>query len=103
MVIPFPKRNTLHRGARLLIACAARTERASLWQVGIFSNLLLLWGIAFELVFAAALIYLPPFQMLVGTRPLELADLGLLAIFPVIVWGVDEGWRATQRWQSQSG
>ncbi|HEU5378440.1 MAG TPA: cation-transporting P-type ATPase [Ktedonobacteraceae bacterium] len=84
-------------------ACAARTERASLWQVGIFSNPLLLWGIAFELVFAAALIYLPPFQMLVGTRPLELSDLGLLAIFPVVVWGVDEVWRAIQRWQSQSG
>jgi magnesium-transporting ATPase (P-type) len=84
-------------------ACAARTERASLWQVGIFSNPLLLWGIAFELVFAAALIYLPPLQMLVGTRPLELTDLGLLAIFPVVVWGADEVWRAVERWPSRSG
>ena len=84
-------------------ACAARTERASLWQVRVFSNPLLLWGIAFELAFAAALIYLPPLQRLVGTRPLDLADLGLLAIFPVAVWGVDEVWRAMKRRQSRSG
>ena len=31
-------------------AFAARTERASLRSVGVFSNRLLLWGIAFELV-----------------------------------------------------
>ena len=80
-------------------AFAARTERASLWQVGVRSNPLLLWGIAFELVFAAALIYLPPFQEVFGTRPLGLAELALLAPFPVIVWGVDELWRAARRWR----
>ena len=40
-------------------AFAARTEHASLRSVGVFSNRLLLWGIAFEIVFAAALIYVP--------------------------------------------
>jgi magnesium-transporting ATPase (P-type) len=78
-------------------ALAVRTERASLWQVGVLSNPLLLWGIAFELAFTAALIYLPPLQALLGTRPLGPADLALLAIFPVIVWGVDEVWRAVER------
>ncbi len=43
-------------------AFAARTDRASLRTIGVFSNPLLLWGIAFELAFAAALIYLPPLQ-----------------------------------------
>ena len=43
-------------------AFAARTERASLRDVGVFTNRLLLWGIAFELCLAAALIYLPPFN-----------------------------------------
>lgn len=84
-------------------AYAARTERASLWQVGVFSNRLLLWGIAFELAFAAALIYLPLIQTLVGTRPLGLADLALLATFPIVVWGADEVWRAVERWRSRSG
>lgn len=40
-------------------AFAARTDRASLFTVGLRSNPLLLWGIAFELVFTAAVIYLP--------------------------------------------
>ena len=35
-------------------AFAARTDRASLREVGVFSNPALLWGIAFELVFTAA-------------------------------------------------
>jgi calcium-translocating P-type ATPase len=70
-------------------AWAARTERASLRQIGLFSNPLLLWGIAFELLFTAALIYLPPLQALLSTRPLGPVDLALLATFPVIVWAAD--------------
>ena len=53
---------------------------------------MLLQGIAFELAFSAALIYLPPLQALFGTRPLGLPEIGLLAIFPFVVWGVDEIW-----------
>jgi magnesium-transporting ATPase (P-type) len=71
-------------------AFASRVERASTWAIGWRSNPLLLWGIAFELVFTAALIYLPPLQSVFGTRPLGPAELALLATFPVIVWGVDE-------------
>ncbi len=81
-------------------AFAVRTERASLWQVGVFSNPQLLWGIAFELVFAAIVIYLPPLQALLGTRPLGLVELALLATFPIVVWGVDEIWRAIERGRS---
>ena len=74
-------------------AFAARTDRASLRSVGLFSNRLLLWGIAFELVFAAALIYLPPLQAVFGTAALGVADLAFLAPFPVLVWGADELYR----------
>ena len=71
-------------------AFAARTSRASLWQIGPFSNPLLLWGIAFELAFAAALIYLPPLQGLFGTAAIEPPYLAVLAAFPFAVWGSDE-------------
>ena len=37
-------------------ALAARTERRSLREVGLTTNRLLLWGIAFELAFAAAVV-----------------------------------------------
>ena len=52
-------------------AFAARTERASLRSIGVFTNRLLLWGIAFELVLAALFIYTPPFQSLLGTAALD--------------------------------
>jgi calcium-translocating P-type ATPase len=71
-------------------AFAARTERASLRSVGVFSNRLLLWGIAFELVLAAAIIYLPPMQSLLSTAPLSPDALALTLPFPFIVWGADE-------------
>jgi len=71
-------------------AFAARTERASLRSIGVFSNPLLLWGIAFELALAAVLIYVPVFQDLFGTAALPAKDLLLVAPFPFIVWGADE-------------
>jgi magnesium-transporting ATPase (P-type) len=71
-------------------AFAARTERASLRSVGVLSNPLLLWGIAFELALAALLIYAPPVQAVLGTAALTPDMLALVAPFPFIVWGADE-------------
>jgi magnesium-transporting ATPase (P-type) len=71
-------------------AFAARTTHASLRSIGVFSNRLLLWGIAFELAFAAAVIYLPPLQGVFGTESLGIDELLLLVLFPPLVWGSDE-------------
>jgi calcium-translocating P-type ATPase len=71
-------------------AFAARTDRASLRSIGPFTNPLLLWGIAFELVLAAVFIYTPPFQSLLGTAALGPDALLFAAPFPFIVWGTDE-------------
>ena len=71
-------------------AFAARTDRASLRSIGVFSNPLLLWGIAFELALAALFIYAPPFQSLLGTAALGPDALAFAAPFPFIVWGADE-------------
>jgi magnesium-transporting ATPase (P-type) len=71
-------------------AFAARTDRASLRSVGVLSNRLLLWGIAFELALAALFIYAPPFQSLLGTAALGPDALLFAAPFPFIVWGADE-------------
>ena len=75
-------------------AFAVRTEHASLRQVGLLTNPLLLWGVAFELAFTALLVYAPPAQHIFGTAPLPLGVLGILATFPFIIWGADE----TRRW-----
>jgi calcium-translocating P-type ATPase len=78
-------------------AFASRTESASLRAVGVLSNPLLLGGIAFELAFAAALVYLPPLQQLFGTTALPPSALAIIAPFPFIVWGVDELRRLRRR------
>ena len=80
-------------------AVACRTERASLRTIGLTTNRLLLWGIAFELAFAAAIIYLPPLQPIFDSAPLGAAELAVLATFPVVVWATDEA----RRWWVRRG
>lgn len=71
-------------------AFACRTTHASLREIGPLSNRLLLWGLAFEVAFTAAVIYLPPLQDVFGTADLGPRELAVLAVFPVLVWGSDE-------------
>ena len=78
-------------------AFAARTDRASLFTIGLLTNPLLLWGIAFELTFSAALVYTPPLQHVFGTASLAPMQLVILVPFPIIVWGVDELVRRARR------
>jgi len=74
-------------------AMAARTSRSSLIRIGLTTNPMLLWGIAFEIVFAAAVVVLPPLQSVFGTAVPQLWLLALLIPLPVIVWGCDEAFR----------
>jgi calcium-translocating P-type ATPase len=71
-------------------AFAVRTQRASLWSVGVFSNRYLIGGILAELVLVAIFVYVPLSQSLLGTEPVPPADLLILLPFPFIVWGADE-------------
>ncbi len=84
-------------------AFAARTDRASLRSVGVFSNRLLLWGILFELALAAAIMYLPPLQALLSTAPPPPDALAIAIPFPLIVWGADEIRRWLLRRRSTAG
>ena len=78
-------------------AFATRTRYSSLWTIGVTSNPLLLGAIAAELVFAAAVIYLPVAHTLLGTAALPAWVLAMLVPMPVLVWGTDELLRAWQR------
>ncbi len=83
-------------------AIAARTERVSLRSIGFFSNRLLLWGIASEIVFTAALVYIPALQRIFGTAALGPSELMLLVPMPLIVWGSDELRRFVVRRRARS-
>ena len=78
-------------------AMASRTQHASLRQVGIFTNRLLLWGIAYEIVFAALVVTVPPLQAVFGTVAPDLWQLLVIVPFPLVVWGTDELWRWNMR------
>jgi magnesium-transporting ATPase (P-type) len=78
-------------------AFASRTERAALRDVGVLSNRLLLWGVAFELVFAAALVLVPPLQSIFDTAVPHADELAIILPFPLVAWGADELRRARLR------
>ena len=78
-------------------AVAARTQRASLAQIGMWTNSLLLWGIAFEVAFAALVVTVPWCQDVFGTETPQAWQILALVPLPFIVWGVDEVWRWTRR------
>lgn len=78
-------------------AIAARTQRASLREIGFGTNRLLLWSIAFEIAFAAAIVTVPALQDVFGTAVPEPWALLALLPLPVIVWGADELWRWSRR------
>ena len=55
---------------------ACRSGRDSVFRLGWFTNPLILWGIAVELILLALLVYTPFGNMILGTSPL-----------PAWVWG----------------
>ena len=84
-------------------ALAARTDSASLRSVGLTTNPLLLWGIAFELAFSLFLVMTPGVQAVFGTALPPWPSLLLIALFPLVVWGVDENRRARHRKRAPAG
>ncbi|MEV2226110.1 cation-translocating P-type ATPase C-terminal domain-containing protein [Nocardia vinacea] len=79
-----------------IVACqlgtglGARTESAPLRTVGLASNPLLLCGMAFEVAFSRALVYLPPLAAIFDLAAPTPGQLALLLGYPPIGWGVDE-------------
>ena len=72
-------------------------DRVSLRSIGVFTNPLLLGGIAAELVLAAALIYLPFLHHVFGTAALSPTQLAVVVPYPFVIWGADEVRRWVQR------
>ena len=80
-------------------AFAARTEWTSLRAIGVLSNRPLLLGIAVELAFALALVFVTPLHGWFATASLSAGQLAIVVPFPFVVWGADElrRWRIRRR------
>jgi magnesium-transporting ATPase (P-type) len=70
---------------------ACRTERASVFRIGLFRNRLVLAGIGVEVSLLLALIFVPILRQLFGLAPLALAEWAPLLAFPPIVLSLEEG------------
>jgi P-type Ca2+ transporter type 2C len=75
-------------------ALAIRSERESLFQIGILSNKLLLGSVLLTLALQMMVVYVPFFQAIFNTSPLTLEELALSLLASTLVfWGVE-----TQKW-----
>ncbi len=67
-----------------------RTQKASVFKAGIFSNRLIWIGIVFEICLLAVLVYTPFFQGLFNTAPLNLRDWLFLICIPIPLFLIEE-------------
>jgi magnesium-transporting ATPase (P-type) len=82
-----------------------RTERESLFKVGIFSNKWIVLSEIFAVLLMAAISYVPFLQNILKTGPLSLDDWGFLAIATVTLFFAEEGrkWLLRRRTADQGG
>lgn len=71
-------------------AIACRTNRASVFNVGFFSNRWLLAGIAFEIALLFLIVYVPALQDVFKTAGLKWEHWLVLAVFPPVILVSDE-------------
>jgi len=74
-----------------------RTERESVFKVGIFSNRMVLVGILVELTLLSILVYAPFTHALFNTAPLGLEQIAFLLIWPIAILLLEESRKAILR------
>jgi P-type Ca2+ transporter type 2C len=74
-----------------------RTEKQSIFKVGLFKNKQVNVGIIFEILLMIAFVYLPPLQGIFHTTALNLSDWLLLCIWPPMVFLIEEARKAWTR------
>jgi Ca2+-transporting ATPase len=72
--------------SQLMHAMVIRTEKDSLFTVGIFSNPTILGAVVFTVLLQMAVIYLPFFNDIFKTQPLEPRELAICFALPLVVF-----------------
>ncbi|BCN29598.1 cation-translocating P-type ATPase [Anaeromicropila herbilytica] len=67
-----------------------RTEKQSVFKVGLFSNKRVNFGIVFEIMLIFLFVYLPPLQSVFHTAALDLTDWLFLCIWPPLILLLEE-------------
>ncbi|MFC5801686.1 HAD-IC family P-type ATPase [Streptomyces formicae] len=87
-------------------ALAVRTDRQSVFRIGLLSNPWLIAAGGFGIALMAAISYLPPLQALFNTAPLDAADWAVLAGFGAVLLAAEEArkwWLRHHRPRSSKG
>ena len=74
-----------------------RTEKQSVFKVGVFSNKRVLFGIAFEILLLSAIIYVPFLQEVFNTAPIGIKEWAFLIILPLPIVLIEEIRKAISR------
>ena len=78
-----------------------RTDRTSVFRIGLLSNRLVLWGILVELVLLAVLIYTPFLQPIFNTAPIYIREWIYLFAWTPVIFFLDELRKAIIRMRVQ--
>lgn len=103
--IAYRKATTMALGAIVFCQIGAifncRTEKQSVFRIGLFSNSYINIGIISEVILLALLAYVPFLQNMFNTAPLKLSDWLFLCIWPPIILFVEEFRKFLVRKKSQ--
>ncbi len=82
-------------------AMAIRSNRESLFSIGIFSNMMMIWAVLLTFVLQLAVVYVPFMQRIFGTEALGARDLAISLAVSASVFVVIEIYKwARRRWSS---
>jgi Ca2+-transporting ATPase len=85
--------------SQLFHSLAVRSETASIFSIGLFSNLPMLGAVSLTVVLQLAVIYVPAFNAIFHTQPLPLSDLLVcLALSSLVLFAVE-----IEKWLSRQG
>ena len=80
-------------------ALAIRSDRDSLFQIGVFSNRALIASVSLTFALQLAVVYWPPLQSAFKTTPLPFGELiACIALSTVVFWAVELQKLAARRW-----
>ena len=82
-------------------ALAIRSNRESLFSIGIFSNMMMIWAVLLTFVLQLAVIYVPFLQDIFGTEALGARDLAISLAASAVVFVIIEIYKwARRRWST---
>ncbi len=83
-------------------AMAIRSNRESLFSIGIFSNMMMIWAVLLTFVLQLAVIYVPFLQQVFGTEALGARDLAISLAASAVVFVIIEIYKwARRRWSTK--